>query len=51
MTLLLRNISGVSMLEKTLMINKPGYQEYAETTHAFIPWLPKHVKPSENQSE
>jgi steroid 5-alpha reductase family enzyme len=51
MTLLLRNISGVSMLEKTLMINKPGYQEYVETTHAFIPWLPKQVKPSENQSE
>jgi steroid 5-alpha reductase family enzyme len=41
MTLLLRNVSGVAMLEKTLKDTKPGYQEYVETTNAFIPWFPR----------
>ena len=44
MTLLLRNISGVSMLEKTLKTTKPGYQVYVETTNAFFPWFPKKIK-------
>lgn len=46
MTLLLRNVSGVTMLEKTLKNSKPGYQEYVETTNAFIPWFPKGKTPS-----
>lgn len=46
MTLLLRNVSGVAMLEKTLKNSKPGYQEYVETTNAFIPWFPKGKTPS-----
>jgi steroid 5-alpha reductase family enzyme len=41
MTLLLRNVSGVSMLEKSLKDTKPGYQDYMRTTNAFIPWFPK----------
>jgi steroid 5-alpha reductase family enzyme len=40
MTLLLRNVSGVAMLEKTLAQTKPGYQEYIESTNAFLPWFP-----------
>ena len=44
MTLLLRNVSGVAMLEKTLKDTKPRYKEYVETTNAFIPWLPRKSK-------
>lgn len=41
MTLLLRNVSGVAMLEKTLKETKPGYKEYVENTNAFFPWFPQ----------
>ena len=41
MTILLRRVSGVTLLEKTLKNTKPGYQEYVERTNAFIPWFPK----------
>jgi steroid 5-alpha reductase family enzyme len=44
MTLLLRNVSGVAMLESTLKDSKPGYKEYVETTNAFIPWFPREKK-------
>jgi steroid 5-alpha reductase family enzyme len=40
MTFLLIKISGVAMLEKT-MKGKPGYEEYARKTSAFIPLAPK----------
>lgn len=43
MTLLLIKISGVVMLERTLK-QKLGYEEYIQTTSAFIPWFPKHNK-------
>jgi len=39
MTLLLLRVSGVTLLEKTLPITKPGYREYVETTSAFVPWF------------
>ena len=41
MTFLLRRVSGVTMLEKTLKNTKPGYREYIEKTNAFIPWFPR----------
>ena len=41
MTLLLRRVSGVTMLEKSLKESKPGYKEYVETTNPFIPWFPR----------
>ena len=41
MTLLLLRVSGVALLEKTLANTKPGYQEYIETTSAFVPWFPR----------
>lgn len=44
MTLLLLQVSGVAMLEKTLKDTKPQYREYIETTSAFIPWLPRKPK-------
>jgi steroid 5-alpha reductase family enzyme len=44
MTLLLRRVSGVTMLEKTLKNSKPGYREYVERTNAFLPWFPRKNK-------
>ena len=41
MTTLLLRVSGVSLLEKTLVEEKPGYKEYIEKTSEFIPWFPK----------
>jgi steroid 5-alpha reductase family enzyme len=41
MTLFLRYVSGVTLLEKTLKSSKPGYAEYVRNTNAFIPWFPK----------
>jgi steroid 5-alpha reductase family enzyme len=41
MTLFLIKVSGVVLLEKTLIKEKPGYAEYVAKTSAFIPWFPK----------
>jgi steroid 5-alpha reductase family enzyme len=41
MTLLLMKVSGVALLEKTLVDTKPGYKEYVESTNAFFPWFPR----------
>jgi len=41
MTTLLLNVSGVTLLEKTLQQEKPGYEEYIRTTSPFIPWFPR----------
>ena len=41
MTYLLVRVSGVGMLEKTLAKTKPGFQEYMDTTGAFVPWFPR----------
>ena len=48
MTGLLLRVSGVAMLEKTLTKTKPEYQQYIETTPAFLPWFPK--KPDRPQT-
>lgn len=47
MTYLLRNVSGVAMLEKTLKSTKPGFEEYVNTTNAFFPWFPKKTHSKE----
>jgi len=39
MTLFLRYVSGVSLLEKDLKKSKPGYEEYIKNTPAFFPRL------------
>jgi len=41
MTLLLMKVSGVALLEKTLVRTKPEYQEYVRRTSAFFPWFAK----------
>ena len=42
MTFLLIKISGVAMLEKSLVKTKPQYQDYLRRTSAFFPWMPRH---------
>jgi steroid 5-alpha reductase family enzyme len=39
MTGLLMKVSGVALLEKTLMKTKPEYRDYVRRTNAFVPWL------------
>ena len=41
MTALIIQISGVSLLEKSLKEQKPQYKEYIGKTSAFLPWFPK----------
>jgi len=41
MTALLLRVSGVTLLEKALKNEKPGYKEYMEATSEFIPWFPR----------
>jgi steroid 5-alpha reductase family enzyme len=39
-TFLLLKVSGVSLLEKTIVEKRPAYRAYKENTSAFIPWFP-----------
>ena len=41
MTLLLLKISGVSLLESTIIERRPAYAEYIDKTNAFFPGAPK----------
>jgi len=50
MTFLLVRVSGVALLEKTLINQKPGYLEYAEATSAFIPWFPRSPRDQQKES-
>lgn len=43
MTGLLLKVSGVSLLEKTILETKPRYREYMQRTNAFIPWFPRKI--------
>lgn len=38
MTFLLVRVSGVALLERTLVASKPGYEAYQKNTSAFLPW-------------
>lgn len=44
MTFLLRRVSGVALLERSLVKTKPGYREYVERTPAFFPWPPRRPR-------
>jgi steroid 5-alpha reductase family enzyme len=39
MTGLLMKVSGVALLEKTLIKTKPDYRDYVRKTSAFVPWF------------
>jgi steroid 5-alpha reductase family enzyme len=41
MTAVIIRVSGVFLLERSLIPSKPGYREYLERTGAFFPWFPK----------
>jgi steroid 5-alpha reductase family enzyme len=41
MTGLIIRVSGVALLEKTLVEQKPQYREYIRKTSSFLPWFPK----------
>jgi steroid 5-alpha reductase family enzyme len=41
MTVFLLRVSGVALTEKTIGKRRPGYEEYARRTSAFIPLPPK----------
>jgi steroid 5-alpha reductase family enzyme len=43
MSILLRKVSGVTLLEKSLKKRKEGYNEYVARTSAFIPMPPKKI--------
>ena len=48
MTLLLLKVSGVSLLESTIVDRRPAYAAYINSTNAFFPGLPKALPKLEN---
>ncbi len=51
MTFLLRRVSGVTMLERTLIETKPGYADYIVRTNPFFPGRPKTQSDREIENE
>jgi steroid 5-alpha reductase family enzyme len=45
MTVFLRRVSGVTLLEKSLVKRRPGYEEYAARTSPFVPRPPRASTP------
>lgn len=41
MTFLLLRVSGVALLEKTIVERRPGYRDYIDRTNAFVPGSPR----------
>jgi steroid 5-alpha reductase family enzyme len=44
---LLLKVSGVVLLEKTIVQRRPEYEDYIRATPAFFPWFPKPSKEAE----
>ncbi|MFZ2507380.1 MAG: DUF1295 domain-containing protein [Steroidobacteraceae bacterium] len=42
MTVLLLRVSGVTLLERSLVASNPGYAAYQRRTSSFIPWPPRN---------
>ena len=40
MSFLLMRVSGVTLLERSLRKNRPGYEDYVARTSSFFPWPP-----------
>jgi steroid 5-alpha reductase family enzyme len=45
MAVLLMRVSGVTLLERTIVERRPGYAEYAARTPAFFPWPRRRATP------
>ena len=43
-TVVLLKMTGVSLMEKTIVHTKPGYGDYIARTNAFVPWFPRKGK-------
>lgn len=41
MTFLLLRVSGVALLERSIVKRRPAYQDYIERTSAFVPLPPR----------
>ncbi len=46
MSILLLRVSGVTLLERTIVERRPGYAEYVARTSAFVPLPPRRSRPS-----
>lgn len=44
MTWLLLRVSGVAMLERTLVETRPAYRDYIARTSSFLPWPPRVIE-------
>ena len=40
-TAVLLKMTGVPLMEKTIVHTRPGYSDYIVRTHAFFPWFPR----------
>jgi steroid 5-alpha reductase family enzyme len=40
-TVVLLKMTGVTLMEKTIVHTRPGYSEYIAKTNAFLPWFQK----------
>jgi steroid 5-alpha reductase family enzyme len=49
MTILLLQVSGVALLEKTIAERRPEYRSYIERTPAFLPWFPRPATASASE--
>jgi steroid 5-alpha reductase family enzyme len=49
-TFLLLKVSGVVLLEKTIVKRRPKYEDYIKGTSAFIPWFPKRIASKNSES-
>ncbi len=47
MTVFLRRVSGVTLLEKGMAKRRPGYEDYVARTSPFVPRRPKAAPPAE----
>ena len=48
MTLLIIKVSGIALLEKSLVKSRPDYEEYISNTSSFLPWFPKKKSRNKN---
>jgi len=40
-TFLLRKVSGVTLLERSLVQGRPGFADYVRRASVFVPWFPR----------
>lgn len=50
MSLLLLRVSGVTLLEKTIVDRRPDYSNYQARTNSFFPGLPRRTRPLSESS-